>query len=135
MSELSQLVEQHLKFLKSSDHLTDLMVKRAQFGDFKEVDRLSRNRGRLFSIIKDLKNKIEKKIDILGFEQVKTLPEYQELTSWAKELESWSQQTLKKDAKVTSLLNKIKLDTSHEISAAFKSKQQFKGYNLSSTKR
>lgn len=135
MSELGQLVEQHRKFLKSSDHLTDLMVKRARFNDFNEVDRLSRNRGRLLSILEGFKAKIEKKISTLGIEHLKTTESYTELINWAQELEKWSRRTLEKDAEITDLLTKLKSNTSQEISAVFKSKQQLKGYNLNSTKR
>lgn len=135
MSELGQLVEQHRKFLKSSEHLTDLMVKRAQFKDFNEVDRLSQNRGRLLSILARLRAKIEKEILELGVEHVSKTPDYETIKKWANELEIWSQQTLDKDLEITSLLNELKAETSKEISTVFKSKQQFKGYNLNSTKR
>jgi hypothetical protein len=135
MNDIGQLVEQHRKFLESSNKLTDLMLKRAQFSDFNEVDRLSRNRGRLISILNSLKQGIESLITKVGIEQIKKRADYQEIEDWVKELDAWSERTLEKDLEVSELLSAIKKDTSLEISKTFKSKQQFKGYNLNSTKR
>lgn len=135
MDQLGQLIEQHLKFIKSSEHLTDLMLKRAQFSDFNELDRLSRNRERLHLIIIEQNSQIETLIFGIGLEELKHRNDYSFIKQWAKDLDSWSKRTLQKDLEITSHLTKLKQETGREISALFKSKQQFRGYNLSSTKR
>lgn len=135
MGELYQLIEQHLKFLKSSIHLTDLMVKRAQFGDIQELDRLSQNRGRLICLLTELKAKIEHRIKELDQNALKQSPHREKIKEWANKLSKWTKNTQEKDRTIQSFLLKMRNETGTEISNIFKTKQQFKGYNLNSTKR
>lgn len=94
----------------------------------------SNNRERLINIIDQIQSKTEIMIKALpssslGQEFIDVL------ILWSQEVANWVEDVDQIDQKILDKLYTLKESTTKEIATIFKSRQQFKGYNLNSVRK
>lgn len=132
--DIKEKIMGHLDLLESGIEVSQKMLKRAEFGDLERVEFLSGNRERLMSLISKSQEAVERELLEVGINQLQR-EVYDIAKSWAQDVTDWIQIIADYDNQILVALNQHKEKTKLQISESFKAKQQFKGYNLSSTKK
>ncbi|ATH06469.1 hypothetical protein BIY24_00480 [Halobacteriovorax marinus] len=134
ISRIYNLLMRHTALLDSGLKLTHAMYLATSRGDINLVNFEADNRERVINVLEKFQSEIEDMTATLKADEV--TPELVEiLKAWQNDLRNWSSEVQAIDNKSSELLEAQKLETTKEIATVFTSRQQFKGYNLSSTKK
>lgn len=132
--ELFQQIMIHIDLLDLAQRCSQSMLKSARMGDVNSVNFLSENRERVIQAISKKQQEIESFTHLI---EIKALsPELMDiLKTWSADLEAWVLRIQDIDTRLVQALEREKTETSKQIGALFKTKEQFKGYNLNNTKK
>ncbi|MBL6988941.1 MAG: hypothetical protein ISR65_04150 [Bacteriovoracaceae bacterium] len=129
---IQEIISQIMRHLSLMDRVTDIshnIYKAAEAGDIEYIIRETSNKDRLINIIHALQNQIEEQISC-----IRSIVAAKEMMSlvvvWNEDLNKWLSDIEHIDKSVISLLEEEKNKTQKEISKNYKTKVQFKGYNL-----
>lgn len=132
--KLAQMIMRHLDLVDGSNRLTKSIHVAAQKGDVDQLVNDSDNRDRLLSVLDRFQKFIEEEIGLIRSNEVnKDLIDI--LKTWSYEISSWASKTDEIDQETVILLEGKKEETTKEIAALFRSRQQFGGYNLNNLKK
>jgi tRNA nucleotidyltransferase (CCA-adding enzyme) len=123
IQEFTILIENNLKL---SNNIYECTIERA----LDLIENHIENRDRSLNIIELTQIEIEKSINALTATEM----DHQTIDiikSWAKETQDWINNTISIDQSILVNLESEKDQTTQEIIQVFKSKQAFKGYDLS----
>lgn len=132
--ELFQHMMVHLDLLDLAQRCSQSMLRAAQNGDVKNVNFLSENRERVIQAITKKQQEVESFTHLIEVKQLS--PQIMGiLKAWGHDLARWVQEVQAIDEEIVQALEREKSETSKQIGTIFKTKEQFKGYNLNSTKK
>lgn len=134
ISRIYNLLMRHTALLDSSLKMTHEMYIATTRGDINLVNFEADNRERVINILEKFQSEIENMVATLKPEEI-TQEIISILRAWQSDLSSWAQEVEAIDVKSFEILEAQKLETTKEIGTIFKSRQQFKGYNLNNTKK
>ncbi|MBT3234973.1 MAG: hypothetical protein HN353_03385 [Bdellovibrionales bacterium] len=127
-------IQKHLNYMDSVLILSMKIFEAAEQENESRLTLESNNRERLINIIDQIQSKTEIMIKALpssslGQEFIDVL------ILWSQEVANWVEDVDQIDQKILDKLYTLKESTTKEIATIFKSRQQFKGYNLNSVRK
>jgi hypothetical protein len=132
-NKIMENIQAHLALLDLALQSSTRIKFYAQTEDLDNVANETDNRERIINIVSQVQHKIEKQIDLLTAEDL-----FDDsliiLKSWFQDLALWSDRMTATDAETIEILAAQKEETTKEIVTIFKTKESFKGYNLSNKK-
>ncbi|MDD0854631.1 hypothetical protein HBN50_16075 [Halobacteriovorax sp. GB3] len=132
--KLTSLLMRHIDLMDASIRSTNKLLTAASKGDISSIEEESDNRERLIKVIDRFQKFIEEEIQQLAGSQIDATG-IDILKTWAYEVHKWVDKTERLDQEISEQLESLREETSKEISTIFKSRQQFKGYNLNNLKK
>lgn len=132
--ELIDLIMRHLSTIDGCNKVSHSVLDAAVKGNIDLVQHESDNRDRIINVIGTFQTKIEKVIQDLSNTEA-TEQNLSIVRSWNEDINSWIKFTGELDNKTTNILNNLKDQTTQEIGTIYKTKENVKGYNLSSVKK
>ncbi|GEM_PF-637537 len=134
INRIYNLLMRHTALLDSGLKITHNIYVATSRGDINLVNFEADNRERIVKVLEKFQTEIEDMVSTLKADEV--TPEIVEiLKAWQSDLYNWSCEVQAIDLKSSELLENQKMETTKEIATIFTSRQQFKGYNLNSTKK
>ncbi len=134
INRIYNLLMRHTALLDSGLKITHSIYLATSRGDINLVNFEADNRERIVNVLEKFQTEVEEMVATLKADEV--TPEIVEiLKAWQSDLYNWSCEVQAIDLKSSELLEDQKLETTKEIATIFTSRQQFKGYNLNSTKK
>lgn len=134
ISRIYNLIMRHTALLDSGLKITHNIYLATSRGDISLVNFEADNRERIVKVLEKFQTEIEDMVSTLKPEEI--TPDIIEiLKAWQSDLNNWSAEVQAIDLKSSEILEAQKLETTKEIATIFTSRQQFKGYNLNSTKK
>ncbi|PIK14446.1 hypothetical protein [Halobacteriovorax sp. JY17] len=134
INRIYNLLMRHTALLDSGLKITHSIYLATSRGDINLVNFEADNRERIVNVLEKFQTEVEEMVATLKADEV--TPEIIEiLKAWQGDLYNWSCEVQAIDLKSSELLEDQKLETTKEIATIFTSRQQFKGYNLNSTKK
>ena len=134
INRIYNLLMRHTSLLDSGLKVTHNIYSAASRSDINLVNFESDNRERIVNVLEKFQTEVEEMISTLKADEVS--PEIVAiLKAWQSDLYNWSCEVQAIDVKTTQLLESQKMETTKEIATIFTSRQQFKGYNLTNTKK
>lgn len=134
INRIYNLLMRHTALLDSGLKITHSIYLAAARADINLVNFEADNRERIVNVLEKFQTEIEDMVSTLKADEVS--PEIVEiLKAWQSDLYNWSCEVQAIDLKTSDLLEGQKHETTKEIATIFTSRQQFKGYNLSNTKK
>jgi len=124
----------HTALLDSTLKITHNMFVATSRGDINLVNFEADNRERLIKVIEKFQGEIDSMLGTLKADEV-TQEIVEIIKSWQFDINNWVTEIEAIDNKSSELLEAQKLETTKEIATIFTARQQFKGYNLNSTKK
>lgn len=134
ISRIYNLLMRHTSLLDSSLNMTHNIFQATSRGDINLVNFEADNRERVISILTKFQTEIEDMLATLKADEV-TQDIVEIIKAWQVDVNCWASEMDAIDAKSFEVLEVQKLETTKEIGTIFKSRQQFKGYNLNNTKK
>ncbi|WP_372651972.1 hypothetical protein [Halobacteriovorax sp.] len=134
INRIYNLLMRHTALLDSGLKITHNIYVATSRGDINLVNFEADNRERIVNVLEKFQTEVEDMVSTLKADEV--TPEIVEiLKAWQSDLHNWSCEVQAIDLKSSELLENQKMETTKEIATIFTSRQQFKGYNLNSTKK
>jgi hypothetical protein len=127
-------IQKHLEYMDAVSMISAKMLEAAESEDESRLLLESNNRERLIKIIEELQNKTE--IMIKALPSLLLSHDLIEIVKlWGQDVICWVEDIDQIDQMILQHLEHLKENTTKEIASIFKSKQQFKGYNLNSVRK
>ena len=134
INRIYNLLMRHTALLDSGLKITHNIYLATSRADINLVNFEADNRERIVNVLEKFQSEVEEMVGTLKADEV--TPEIVEiLKSWQSDLYNWSCEVEAIDLRTAELLEDQKHETTKEIATIFTSRQQFKGYNLNSTKK
>lgn len=124
----------HIDLLDLVERCSKSMLRAASEGNLDEVGFLSENRERVIAAVTKKQQEIESFTHLLEVRQL-TPTLMGIIKSWGQDLDTWVSRIQELDDQIVDELEREKIETSKQIGTLFKTKEQFKGYNLNNTKK
>lgn len=133
-NDIFELIDFHKHLLNDAIAITQRLLDSASEGDATKCEHLADNRERLVNLISITQSKIENLLNQLP-QTALTHSFIDQLRAWQTHLKLSIAEITNLDRKIVELLQDAKDDTTKEIRDIFKSKEMFKGYNLTDVSR
>lgn len=134
INRIYNLLMRHTALLDSTLKITHNMFVATSRGDINLVNFEADNRERLIKVLEKFQGEIDSMLETLKADEV-TQDIVEIIKAWQFDINNWVAEIEAIDNKSSELLEAQKLETTKEIATIFTTRQQFKGYNLSSTKK
>lgn len=124
----------HIDLLDLVERCSKGMLRAASEGNLEEVGFLSENRERVIAVLTAKQQEIESFTHLIEVRHL--TPQLMAIIkSWGQDLDHWVMRIQELDNQIVNQLEREKAETSKQIGTLFKTKEQFKGYNLNNTKK